>query len=259
MTLMPRFDHMQEQAIKLGERNAAAIELVRKHCANARVERHPMGGIGLLEQMTGLPIEVKTVTCEYAAKPPNFAGAEFLPVALSFYMNNCVGCPQRILVGIPNLTMVANDIDEREHAEAERRERAEQQARAERDARHRGLERRVMNEPPTRDLVRLVSLLDAEDRPSGPGDELVATVKAAPQYVTPQASEVLLEAAESGMSEHILGLCGSPRRRAASLPRKPCGCRPQPSWTTRAWRPPGHCCASGLASRRSCSLRSTAG
>lgn len=97
MTVMPRFDHMQEQAVELGERNAEAIELVRRHCANAQVEHHPMGGIGLIEQMTGLPIGMKTVTCEYAAKPPDFAGAEFLPVALSFYKNNCVGCPHRIL------------------------------------------------------------------------------------------------------------------------------------------------------------------
>src|SRR5713226_2885615 len=205
MTVMPRFDHMQEQAVELGERNAEAIELVRKHCANAQVEHHPMGGIGLIEQMTGLPIGMKTVTCEYAAKPPDFAGAEFLPVALSFYKNNCVGCPHRILVGIPNLATVAHDIDEREQREAERREQAKQQAQAERDARHRAREQRVMNEPQTtRELIRLVDLLDAEDRPSEPGEELVATVKGAPQFVTPLAAEVLLEAAESGLSEHVL-------------------------------------------------------
>ena len=85
-----RFDQIQEQALELGRQNAEAIELVRQHCANARVEHHPMGRIGMLEQMTGLPIGMKTIRCEHAPKPPDFAGAEFLPVALSFYMNNCV-------------------------------------------------------------------------------------------------------------------------------------------------------------------------
>jgi len=53
-TVVSHFDQMQEQALELGHRNAAAIELVRKHCANARVEHDPLGGIGTLEQMTAL-------------------------------------------------------------------------------------------------------------------------------------------------------------------------------------------------------------
>jgi hypothetical protein len=54
-----------------------------------------MRGFGMLEQMTGLPIGMKTMKCEYAPKPPTFAAAKFLNVALSFYKNNCVGCPHR--------------------------------------------------------------------------------------------------------------------------------------------------------------------
>jgi hypothetical protein len=42
-----------------------------------------MGGFGMLEQMTGLPTGMKTMKCEYAPKPPTFAAAEFLNVALS--------------------------------------------------------------------------------------------------------------------------------------------------------------------------------
>jgi hypothetical protein len=42
MTLVRRIDDMQEQALEVGQRNAEAIELVRKRCPNARVEHHPM-------------------------------------------------------------------------------------------------------------------------------------------------------------------------------------------------------------------------
>ncbi len=85
-----------------------------------RVEHHPLGGIGVIEEMTGLPIGMKMVRCDYAPKPADFAGAEFLPVAISFYKNNCVGCPHRLLVGLPNLATVSHETDEQEKAQAER-------------------------------------------------------------------------------------------------------------------------------------------
>jgi hypothetical protein len=205
ITCVSQYDQMQEQALELGHRNAAAIELVRKHCANARVEHHPLGGIGMLEQMTGLPIGMKTVKCDHAPKPPNFVGAEFLPVALSFYKNNCVGCPYRIPVGVPNLKTVAEEYEQQEQVEAERRKRVEERERKDREERHRARERRVMNEPTTsRGLIRLVNQLDEADRSPGPGEELVATVKGAPQFVTAPTAEVLLEAAAAGLSEHVL-------------------------------------------------------
>src|SRR5437016_6025117 len=156
---MSPFKHMQDEALDLGRRNAEAMDLVRMHCSNARIERSPFGGFGLLEQMTGLPIGMHTVACEHAAKPPSFAAAEFLKVALSFYANNCVGCPQRVLVGIPNLAMVAAEVGAKGRAEEERRARARQEAGSAREARHRGREQRAMNESePTRELVRLVNL-----------------------------------------------------------------------------------------------------
>ena len=196
---------MQEQALELGHRNAAAIELVRKHCANARVEHDPLGGIGTLEQMTGLPIGMKTVKCDFAPKPPDFAGAEFLPVALSFYKNNCVGCPHRIPVGVPNLKTVAEEYEQQERVEAERRAKDEEREQAEREERHRARERRVMNEPASsRDLIRLINQLDEPERPTGSGEALVATVKGAPQFVTAATADLLLEAAAAGLSEHVL-------------------------------------------------------
>lgn len=202
---MKRFDQIQEQALELGRRNAEAIELVRKHCANARVEHHPMGGIGMLEQMTGLPIGMKTVKCEYAPKPPDFAGADFLPVALSFYKNNCVGCPHRIPVGVPNLTTVAQQIEQEEAEKARRREREQERKRQEREERHRSRIQRVMNEPPTsRELIRLINLIDSEERPASPGEELVATVRGAPHFVTRAVADVLLEDAAAGLSEYVL-------------------------------------------------------
>lgn len=198
-------DPIYQHAIELGLRNAEAIELVRKFCANPRVEHHPMGGIGMVEQMTGLPIGMKTVRCEHAPKPPDFAGAEFLPVALSFYKNNCVGCPQRIPVDIPNLKTVADELEAREQEEARQRSVAEEQSRHERGARHREREQTVMSEPaPSRDLIRLVNDLDEAEPDAEAGPALVAAVRGGPRFVTPAVAEVLLDVAGTALSEHVL-------------------------------------------------------
>jgi hypothetical protein len=147
-----RYDQMEERALALGERNADAIELVRKHCANARVEHDPMGGISMLEQMTGLPISGRTIKCQYAPKGAGFSTIELLNVAVSFYNNNCVGCPHRIPVGIPNLKTVAEQITKDEEEAVRRREREAELRREEQSARHLERERRVVTEPvPARD------------------------------------------------------------------------------------------------------------
>jgi hypothetical protein len=62
-----------------------------------------------------------------------------------------------------------------------------------------------MNEPGTsRNIIRLINKLDTDERPAEVGQELIATVKGAPQFVTEAVAEVLLETAASGLSEHVL-------------------------------------------------------
>ena len=48
----------------LGQRNAQVIVLFERYCANVRVE--VMGGTGMLEAATGLPIGHRAFRCAYA-------------------------------------------------------------------------------------------------------------------------------------------------------------------------------------------------
>jgi hypothetical protein len=200
-----RHDQSVDRALELGERNAAAIELVRKHCANARVEHDPMGGISMVEQMTGVPISMRTIKCEYAPKGAGFSAIELLNVAVSFYNNNCVGCPHRIPVGVPNLKTVAEQITKDEEEAARRRDRETERQREEQSARHRERERRVVNEPvPARDIVRLINQLDGEEGSARVGEELVAAVRGGKRYLTRPTIDVLVDAARAGFDEHVL-------------------------------------------------------
>ena len=104
-----------EKTIKIGEQNRATSQLVRNWCAHARVVK--LGGIGLIEQETGLPIGHHGLTCEYAA-----AGGihtwDMRDAALDFYDRNCADCKSRKPGGVPNLSTLVNERDDARAAEA---------------------------------------------------------------------------------------------------------------------------------------------
>jgi hypothetical protein len=109
-------DRTIEEAVTIGQANKRTMELVQNWCAHARVE--PRGGIGMVEQSTGLPIGMRAMTCPYA-KAAGFAAMDLAAVALDFYDRNCVGCTDRRPVRMPNLSeLVAERDKEREQHEA---------------------------------------------------------------------------------------------------------------------------------------------
>ena len=115
---------MYASAIAQGERNAKAIPLIKAHCSHARVELSEVHGYAPLEDMTGLPISVREMRCQYAPAPVSVS-TDLLRGAIAFYENNCVGCPHRDAQGLPNLKTVAE-----EAMEQRRNERATQEAAA---------------------------------------------------------------------------------------------------------------------------------
>jgi hypothetical protein len=93
-------DRSIQNAIEAGRRNADSFQLVKNWCAHVRIER--MGGGGMVEAMTGLPIGHHGLACDHAP-----AGGlmcwDTRDAALDFYDRNCANCPLRQPVGIPNL------------------------------------------------------------------------------------------------------------------------------------------------------------
>ncbi len=60
-----------ERAVQLGRDDQKLIELIEAHCANARVVREGWGG--MVEEQTGLPIEMRSIRCDHAAPASSFA------------------------------------------------------------------------------------------------------------------------------------------------------------------------------------------
>lgn len=80
-----------EETEALGRRNQEIIDLVSQHCRNARVEKSPHFGEGMIEQLTGLPIGGREVKCPHASNP-SFAGMDLEQIAADFFRQNCVEC-----------------------------------------------------------------------------------------------------------------------------------------------------------------------
>jgi hypothetical protein len=192
-----------DNAIRIGERNREIIELLRRHCAHAVVERPPFGGRGLLEAQTGLPIDMRTVRCPHAAHRAA-AGMQLEGIALSFWRANCRGCPHRAIRAVPNLTNLGESVLEDEARQQQRADRHRQERERERAARRSDRAARIAGEPPaTRSMVALLDGIDAEE-PDARAERLVDEARAAPERCTREAGRVFLDTARVVFSDRLL-------------------------------------------------------
>jgi hypothetical protein len=114
-------DRSTKRAIDAGKKNVAAIELVKNWCAHVRIER--MGGRGMIEAWTGLPIGHHGLACDHAPAGGMMCW-ETREAALDFYDRNCASCELRKPVGVPNLSSWVTERD----AERQKRQAAEEAA-----------------------------------------------------------------------------------------------------------------------------------
>src|SRR5215467_6800420 len=116
-------DRAIQHAIAIGEANKRVLELAQNWCAHLTVELR--GGVGLVEQTTGLPIGMRAITCPHA-RAAGFAAMDLERVALDFYERNCIGCAERRPVRLPNLLELIDRRDRERRGQKEAVERARQ-------------------------------------------------------------------------------------------------------------------------------------
>ncbi|MEV8442062.1 hypothetical protein AB0425_32185 [Actinosynnema sp. NPDC051121] len=145
---------------ELGHENARIMELAANHCRHMRFVE--FGGRGMLEEMTGLPLNSRRVECPVAIG--NTSGMRLDYVAFGFYAEHCVGCAMRNPTGqLPNLETEA--LTRQQEAKAEEAERAEKLrvravARAGRVERRRSL--RASADPATAGILDDLDVLDPD-------------------------------------------------------------------------------------------------
>ena len=192
-----------ERTIRDGERNQDAKRLIHNWCRHARVEK--FGGTGMIEVQTGLPIGHHAMVCDFA---PASGIATWLleESAVRFHDANCVSCPHRVPVALPNLAMLVAQRDaDRQDAqtraqEAQRAKEAALQARA-----------AVRAELRTVLPVLAKTFMDDLDRLDADRDEQAATrviesARLAPEILVPALTEYLFSVLEG--DDHWLEAAG---------------------------------------------------
>jgi hypothetical protein len=184
-----------QEAIEIGESNKEIIALARNWCGHIEVEIQ--GGIGLVEQSTGLPIGARSFRCPHAAAT-GMAGMNLKFILLDFYDRNCKNCKERWPIRLPNLTQLVAERD----AEAKRsleleRLAAQQEAAcvAERDKHRQVL--RAGGDSARSGIFDLLERLD-HSQSAEEGKILVETARAVPEKFDSGVQEALFELAESG-------------------------------------------------------------
>jgi hypothetical protein len=190
-------DDQIAKAIRIGEENAAIIELYRNFCANLQVER--FGGTGIVEVETGLPIGSRSFKCQHASAG-GMAGMDLKMIALDFYDRNCDGCKKRLPVRMPNLSGIVAERDEA-YKEQQLLVNKQQEARAaaylkRREARDRA---KLDCDEPTAGLIDAIDRLD-KGGTSEAGEVLIELARVASHAFDPHVTDLLYSLAESSDS-----------------------------------------------------------
>jgi hypothetical protein len=187
----------------LGERNQRALELAQNWCA--RLEIDVDGGVGLIEEMSGLPIASRVFRCPYA-RDTGWRMLEAQNAAVQFYDQNCNGCPHRQPVRLPNLLELVAVRDAERARRAEAAQSAAEEARARLDAR---AERRraLQSEMDAAEagLLDLIARIDADPTTEGM-ETLLQVAQATPERFSAGIQEALYD---------LFGAAGEVRTAAA--------------------------------------------
>ena len=184
-----------DSAIEAGTRNLETVELVKNWCTHAEVIRG--GGIGMVEQMTGLPIGHFGVSCKFASRS-GFMSWDLADAACTFHDDNCVGCGHRSAVGMPNLSVLIAKRDEAiRREEIERARRSAEIAKAKGD---RQIERSELRAKLDAVGCTLVDQLDDLDQGENKDAKqvLLKSVRVAPEALTEPLVDYIYRAVERG-------------------------------------------------------------
>ena len=181
-----------EHAVEIGRRNADFISLGKAWCTHLRADHGPLG-VGMLEEMTGLPVTGGRLTCDFARQPVGLAGMELEVTALGFYEDNCIGCTDRAPGNrVPNLSTWAEPLLA-ERAEQERAQEDAQEAVLVERQRRVDLRTLVAGElsAASQEIVALINRIDLEPSDRDAEESLRGHARLAPDEFTDAVKSML--------------------------------------------------------------------
>ena len=180
---VPEMDNTRdeiEEAIQAGYQNQKILQLAAAWCKNIDYTRGPLG-VGMIEEMSGLPISGGSLRCDFAKAPQSF-GMQLARTAVTFYEKNCVGCPDRIETNATEHlgTWAEAQIADREQREAEA---AQAYREAQKASEERAVCRRLLHgqsNPASQSILDLLDRVDSPNRDPDAEHLLVKHAKMAP-------------------------------------------------------------------------------
>jgi len=195
-------DREMAEAVELGQSNQEMIRRAKAWCTNLRFSKGVMG-VGLIEQMTGLPVSGGAFGCDHATSETSVQGMDLVSIALTFYTGNCRGCKNREpTIDLDNMGVWAELIiaSDQEKAAVDL-ERAQQSSDA---SVARSTERRRLLGVTDAETQAILDLMDKVDAANPSGDAqrtLLNHAKLHPRAFTPDIRAALL----ADGREHLIG------------------------------------------------------
>lgn len=178
-----------EETINVGQKNLRAVKLLSNWCSHSELIRS--GGIGMIEEVTGLPIGHMGVQCKFVKQSSIFSW-QLEDSVYSFYKENCKDCNRRVPVGFPN---ILEFVGPREKAAEERNlARKEEEKQRKQKQLTRQEERAVLRLTLTLEETFVLDLLDELDQEDIEKDDprLEQLANLAPETFTKKIIEHLL-------------------------------------------------------------------
>lgn len=194
-----------QRAMAIGQENEELISLGRAWCTHIRTDRTGLG-VGMVEEMTGLPITGGRFTCDYARNPSGLTGMQLAASAVGFYADNCRGCEHRSSGGrIPNLGTWAEQILDARAQRDEEARHAEEAAATERQRRvsHRTLIGGRLDAF-AQEVVALVNRVDINPSDAEAAESLRTASRLTPDAFGPELVEMLAADAQELHSSVLL-------------------------------------------------------
>ena len=187
-------DKRIKEAIAMGERNLEIIKLAQNFCAHLKLGKSRVGGTGIVEQMTGLPIGLMECRCQYA-RAHGLSGGDSETIALDFYDRNCVDCDKRVPIGMPSLL---NLVEEKKKKELERKKQQEMYKSLKASELAKRKEKRAKLKKDDQSRNSIIDLIDKIDAGSQEDSKkLIETAKIAPDKFDLDIQEALFDLADT--------------------------------------------------------------
>jgi hypothetical protein len=211
-------DDRIHQAIEAGQKNLQTMKLIHNWCANAKIVKH--GGTGLVEMQTGLPIGHHFIECPHAPAG-GMAAWDLADTAIDFYDRNCIDCKVRKPVGMPNISGLIRERDEKKkerEAEQARSAQATADRLAAREQQRSGIRQNLTAlQAATLDQISDLDKTRSDEAAAG----LVELSELAPETFAPTIVEHLFDTAAS--SEHwLVGPSLQALRKISPDPKRLC-------------------------------------